>query len=173
MGRPFVKDIIPSNYSIYLRKCPPNRKILHRKNVAHLFILFLFQKNQKRLAYSLAVWYDSKAEYGSVSKWGRLRAPPVADKASKKEWQRSKFGESTASNKFWAPQQDITALLQYIGSIPTIKQSIRKRIEVVITALTRNQVVLTGSWVRIPPLPPMKTATLLGGCFRLERSGIR
>ncbi len=24
----------------------------------------------------------------------------------------------------------------------------------VITALTRNQVVLTGSWVRIPPLPP-------------------
>ena len=26
----------------------------------------------------------------------------------------------------------------------------------VITGLTRNQVVLTGSWVRIPPLPPNK-----------------
>ncbi len=35
---------------------------------------------------------------------------------------------------------------------------IRKRIEVVITGLTRNQVVLTGSWVRIPPLPPLETA---------------
>ena len=31
-----------------------------------------------------------------------------------------------------------------------------KRIEVVITGLTRNQVVLTGSWVRIPPLPPAR-----------------
>ena len=29
-------------------------------------------------------------------------------------------------------------------------------IEVVITGLTRNQVVLTGSWVRIPPAPPSK-----------------
>ena len=31
-----------------------------------------------------------------------------------------------------------------------------KRIEVVITGLTRNQVVRKGSWVRIPPLPPPK-----------------
>ena len=31
-----------------------------------------------------------------------------------------------------------------------------KRIEVVITGLTRNQVVRKGSWVRIPPLPPKK-----------------
>jgi hypothetical protein len=31
-----------------------------------------------------------------------------------------------------------------------------KRIEVVITGLTRNQVAFTGSWVRIPPLPPSK-----------------
>ena len=30
----------------------------------------------------------------------------------------------------------------------------RKRIEVVITGLTRNQVARKGSWVRIPPLPP-------------------
>ena len=30
----------------------------------------------------------------------------------------------------------------------------RKRIEVVITSLTRNQVVRKGTWVRIPPLPP-------------------
>ena len=29
--------------------------------------------------------------YGEISKWGRLRALPVADEASKKEWQRSKF----------------------------------------------------------------------------------
>ena len=29
-----------------------------------------------------------------------------------------------------------------------------KRIEVVITSRTRNAVVLTGTWVRIPPLPP-------------------
>ena len=31
-----------------------------------------------------------------------------------------------------------------------------KRIEVVITSRTRNAVVLTGTWVRIPPLPPRK-----------------
>jgi len=31
--------------------------------------------------------------YGEISKWGRLRALPVADKASNKEWPRSKFGE--------------------------------------------------------------------------------
>ena len=36
------------------------------------------------------------------------------------------------------------------------KKQIRKRIEVVITGLTRNQVAFTGSWVRIPPLPPSK-----------------
>ena len=35
-------------------------------------------------------------------------------------------------------------------------------IEVVITALTRNQVVLTGSWVRIPPCPPiMRVCSIL------------
>ena len=33
------------------------------------------------------------------------------------------------------------------------KQQMRKRIEAVITALTRNQVARKGSWVRIPPLP--------------------
>ncbi len=37
-----------------------------------------------------------------------------------------------------------------------------KSIEVVITALTRNQVVLTGSWVRIPPLPPILVKIPLG-----------
>ncbi len=30
---------------------------------------------------------------------------------------------------------------------------IRKRIEVVITGLTRNQFAGNGTWVRIPPLP--------------------
>jgi len=35
-----------------------------------------------------------------------LRAPPVADAASKKEWQRSKFEAAvSAAHKFWAPQQ--------------------------------------------------------------------
>ena len=46
--------------------------------------------------------------YGDVSKWGRLRALPVADEASNKEWQRSKFVGAPSRNKFWAPQQDIT-----------------------------------------------------------------
>ena len=36
------------------------------------------------------------------------------------------------------------------------KAHIRSGIEVVITALTRNQVVRKGSWVRIPPAPPEK-----------------
>ena len=38
-----------------------------------------------------------------------------------------------------------------------IQNLIWKRIEVVITGLTRNQVVLTGSWVRIPPAPPRRS----------------
>ena len=38
---------------------------------------------------------------------GRLRAPPVADAASKKEWQRSKFEAAvSAAHKFWEPQQE-------------------------------------------------------------------
>ena len=37
---------------------------------------------------------------------GRLRAPPVADAASKKEWPRSKFEAAvSAAHKFRAPQQ--------------------------------------------------------------------
>ena len=35
----------------------------------------------------------------------------------------------------------------------------------VITGLTRNQVVLTGSWVRIPPLPPLKKESSIGRLF--------
>ena len=37
--------------------------------------------------------------YGDVSKWGRLRPPPVADEGSKKEWQRSKFCEANSEQK--------------------------------------------------------------------------
>ena len=38
---------------------------------------------------------------------GRLRAPLVADAASKKEWQRSKFEAAvSAAHKFWEPQQE-------------------------------------------------------------------
>ena len=40
-----------------------------------------------------------------------------------------------------------------------LESAIRKRIEVVITALTRNQVACKGSWVRIPPLPPLGNNT--------------
>lgn len=47
---------------------------------------------------------------------------------------------------------------------------IRKRIEVVITGLTRNQVVLTGSWVRIPPLPPLIKGTHPGAFYHLYRT---
>ena len=48
---------------------------------------------------------------------GRLRAPPAADKASNKEWPRSKSCERIASRRFRAPQQDIT------GRSPSIRQS--------------------------------------------------
>ena len=35
-----------------------------------------------------------------------MRALPVADAASKKEWQRSKFeAAASAAHKFWIPQQ--------------------------------------------------------------------
>ena len=40
------------------------------------------------------------ASYQRDSKWGRLRALPAADKASKKEWQRSKFDERTRVTNF-------------------------------------------------------------------------
>ena len=35
----------------------------------------------------------------------------------------------------------------------------------VITGLTRNQVVLTGSWVRIPPAPPSKNPVTMRVCW--------
>ena len=45
--------------------------------------------------------------FAPTGKRGRLRAPPVADAASKKEWQRSKFeAAASAAHKFWAPQQE-------------------------------------------------------------------
>ena len=44
-----------------------------------------------------------------------------------------------------------------------------KRIEVVITSRTRNAVVLTGTWVRIPPLPPRKEE-LFALCYWCSRS---
>ncbi len=39
-------------------------------------------------------FYNFIFYYGEVLKWGRLRAPPGADAASNKEWQRSKFGDA-------------------------------------------------------------------------------
>ena len=47
-----------------------------------------------------------------------------------------------------------TASLRIPEQISQRLESARKRIEVVITSLTRNQVVRKDSWVRIPPLPP-------------------
>ena len=46
--------------------------------------------------------------HGGLPKRGRLRAPPAADEASNKEWQRSKSCERKANKRFRAPQQDIT-----------------------------------------------------------------
>lgn len=53
---------------------------------------------------------------------------------------------------------------------------LRKRIEVVITGLTRNQVVRKGSWVRIPPLPPELNSAnpfvdwICGVCFLVSKA---
>ena len=47
---------------------------------------------------------------GCTRKGGRLRALPVADAASKKEWQRSKVEAAvSAAHKFWVPQQGTLA----------------------------------------------------------------
>ncbi len=37
--------------------------------------------------------------YAEISKWGRLRPPPVAEEGSKKEWPRSKFCEANSEQK--------------------------------------------------------------------------
>ena len=51
---------------------------------------------------------EQRAEDFAHRNRGRLRAPPGAEAASKKEWQRSKSCERTASGRFRSPQQDIT-----------------------------------------------------------------
>ena len=43
-----------------------------------------------RKKYGMILGLTKPSEYAVVSKWGRLRALPVADKASSKEWPRSK-----------------------------------------------------------------------------------
>lgn len=45
-----------------------------------------------------------------------------------------------------------SSMRSFLDAIPIIW----RRIEVVVTSLTRNQVVRKGTWVRIPPLPPEK-----------------
>ena len=50
-----------------------------------------------------------------------------------------------------------------------VAQHIWRRIEVVITGLTRNQFAGNGTWVRIPPSPPKRKHTPSGVCFRLSR----
>jgi len=51
------------------------------------------------------VGYCLQIVYGDVSKWGRLQALPGAEKASKKECLRSKFGEANSEQQIsgtWA-----------------------------------------------------------------------
>ena len=45
-----------------------------------------------------------------------------------------------------------SSMRSFSDAIPTVW----RRIEVVVTSLTRNQVVRKGTWVRIPPSPPTK-----------------
>ncbi len=127
--------------------------------------------------------------HGDVSKWGRLRALPVADEAKATEWPRSKFLHGSVK-KFRVPGQDITGLTRNIvGCVtrPSLKlrylsaftlcafalseicisqfsrnsvirlclyNFIWRRIEVVITGLTRNQLGSNPPRVRISPSPP-------------------
>ena len=79
-----------------------------------------------------------------MSKWGRCRAHPVGDKARHKEWQRSKFCElceqkisGTATGHNGAPHK-----INFKNRIHFGFDHIRRDIEVVITGLTRNFVVI-------------------------------
>ena len=44
--------------------------------------------------------------YGEALKWGASRPPPVADKGRRASGRGQNLAKRTASNKFWAPQQD-------------------------------------------------------------------
>lgn len=46
-----------------------------------------------------------------------------------------------------------SSMRSFLDAIPTVW----RRIEVVVTSLTRNQVVRKGTWVRIPPSPPRRS----------------
>ena len=69
---------------------------------------------------------------------------------------RALFAARKKPAAFFAKTLDFPAGMWYtvFRDFGQLKSAIRKRIEVVITALTRNQVARKGSWVRIPPLPP-------------------
>ena len=62
-----------------------------------------------------------------------------------------------------------TKFCAIIVAFASLRKRIWKRIEVVITGLTRNQLYLTVPWVRIPPLPPMQGAPL-GAPFALAEA---
>ena len=53
----------------------------------------------------------------------------------------------------------LTCALDFFSRI-AYNSNVWRRIEVVITGLTRNQFALTGTWVRIPSSPPFKKAAL-------------
>ena len=50
----------------------------------------------RRIEARMFVRFTEVNIYADVSKWGRLRALPVADEASNKEWQRSKLCEASS-----------------------------------------------------------------------------
>ena len=77
-----------------------------------------------------------------------MKRPGVSDSRSLKK--REQVLASSSFSCYNAVRCDCS------GSCAGCGIGIGSGIEVVITGLTRNQVVLTGSWVRIPPAPPSK-----------------
>ena len=59
----------------------------------------------------------------------------------------------------------ISVILSFVRAIAGHESNKWRRIEVVITSRTRNAVVLRGTWVRIPPLPPNER----GCCTKIVR----
>ena len=91
---------------------PHARRRFMRRKAARLILHFSFaaaiavRAEQSIMHYELCIMHcgtphssffirgsDSAAPKAPLCKGGQLRAPPVADAASSKEWQRSKFRE--------------------------------------------------------------------------------
>ena len=87
------------------KECSKNCKInlLYPLIFGNIYVIILelnmYSMHQGEII-RLASAYNKLITYGEISKWGRLRALPVADEASKKEWQRSKFDERERVTNF-------------------------------------------------------------------------